>query len=154
MTGEGSADSPPAIRERQRGAVAVGDSGAQAVPVAAVGTAGMAVRPASAETVEPRLPVRSLPRVFRTGLISSLTNPKTGLFFLALLPPFLPASPGLLDQAVLVATVVGCMLVYGAGLSVVAGRVGRFLTGGAGPLIVDGVAGAILVVLGVSLIVL
>lgn len=102
----------------------------------------------------PHLPARSLPTVFRTGLISSLTNPKTGLFFLALLPPFLPESPGPVDHVVLVATVVGCMLVYGAGLSVVAGRVGRFLTGGSGPLIVDGAAGAILVILGISLIAL
>ncbi|MGO1398255.1 MAG: LysE family translocator [Brevibacterium yomogidense] len=109
---------------------------------------------AHAPAGEPRLPARSLPMVFRTGLISSLTNPKTGLFFLALLPPFLPASPSAVDHVLLVATVVGCMLVYGAGLSVIAGRVGRYLTGGSGPLIVDGVAGAILVVLGVSLVVL
>lgn len=43
--------------------------------------------------------------VFRTGVIGSLTNPKTGLFFLALLPLFLPQSPSLIDHGLLVATV-------------------------------------------------
>lgn len=163
-----AAESPPqeAVEAEMRAPVA------HKVPVAAVAggatqvstspaTAGPADAPdlvvASAGTEasgQPHLPARSLPTVFRTGLISSLTNPKTGLFFLALLPPFLPESPGPVDHVVLVATVVGCMLVYGAGLSVVAGRVGRFLTGGSGPLIVDGAAGAILIILGVSLIAL
>ena len=130
--------------------------GSAAAPAAAVAPPrqGIGAHPGQGADVEPRLPVRSLPTVFRTGLLSSLTNPKTGLFFLALLPPFLPESPGPVEHVVLVATVVGCMLVYGAGLSVVAARVGRFLTGGSGPLIVDGTAGAILVVLGVSLVVL
>lgn len=161
-----------AVRERASHAAAAPASQATAVPEVPVpvgdgaqvgsgsglgsGTAAVAVAaPAEPEApIVPRLPARRLPRVFRTGLISSLTNPKTGLFFLALLPPFLPASPGPVEHVLLVATVVGCMLVYGAGLSVIAGRAGRFLTGGAGPLIVDGVAGGILVVLGVSLVVL
>jgi threonine/homoserine/homoserine lactone efflux protein len=92
--------------------------------------------------------------VFRTGIISSLTNPKTGLFFLALLPPFLPASPGFVDHVLLLATVAACMFVYGVLLSVVARRVGRFLTKGRGPLVVDSVAGGMLILLGVSLILL
>lgn len=120
------------------------------VPEAADGTASsVAVRaPAVAPTLT-RLPV-----VFRTGIISSLTNPKTGLFFLALLPPFLPAAPGFVDHVLLLATVAACMFVYGVLLSVVARRVGRYLTKGRGPLVVDTVAGGMLILLGVSLILL
>lgn len=109
---------------------------------------------AGVDSGEPRMRARSHSAVFRTGMISSLTNPKTGLFFLALLPPFLPSAPSTVDHVILVATVVACMVVYGAGLSVVARRVGKLLTRGSGPLIVDGVAGSVLVILGVSLIVL
>lgn len=90
--------------------------------------------------------------VFRTGLISSLTNPKTGLFFLALLPPFLPQSPSLIDHGVLVATVAACILVYGALLSAVADRIGRLLTVGSGPIIIDAVAGAVLIGLGLTIV--
>lgn len=92
--------------------------------------------------------------VFRTGIISSLTNPKTGLFFLALLPPFLPHAPSLTDHLLLLLTVAVCMFVYGVLLSLVARRVGRMLTRGRGPLVVDTVAGAMLVLLGVSIVVL
>ena len=91
--------------------------------------------------------------VFRTGIISSLTNPKTGLFFLALLPPFLPHAPSLTDHLLLLLTVAVCMFVYGVLLSLVARRVGRMLTRGRGPLVVDTVAGAMLVLLGVSIVV-
>lgn len=110
--------------------------------------------PAEFDSVEPRIRARSHASVFRTGMISSLTNPKTGLFFLALLPPFLPAAPSAADHVILVATVVVVMIAYGMGLSVVARRIGRLLTRGSGPLVVDGVAGAVLVIIGLSLIVL
>lgn len=110
--------------------------------------------PSEPDPVEPRMRARSHASVFRTGMISSLTNPKTGLFFLALLPPFLPAAPSAADHVILVATVVVVMIAYGMGLSVVARRVGRILTRGSGPLVVDGVAGAVLVIIGISLIVL
>lgn len=92
--------------------------------------------------------------VFRTGIISSLTNPKTGLFFLALLPPFLPHAPSLTDHLLMLLTVAACMGVYGVLLSLVARRVGRMLTRGRGPLVVDTVAGVMLVLLGVSIVAL
>lgn len=98
--------------------------------------------------------VRSGRSVFGTGLVSSLTNPKTGLFFLALLPPFLPASPDLLDRGLLVATVAAAIFVYGVLLSAVADRAGRFLTHGSGPDLVDLVSGTILVLLGLTIILL
>lgn len=104
---------------------------------------------ASASENDTRKTARS---VFRTGVISSLTNPKTGLFFLALLPPFLPQSPSLIDHGLLVATVAGCILAYGALLSVISDRIGRLLTNGSGPVIIDTVAGAVLIVLGITVV--
>ena len=96
---------------------------------------------------------RNTPRsVFRTGVISSLTNPKTGLFFLALLPPFLPQSPSLIDHTLLVATVAACILLYGALLSAVADRIGRLLSAGSGPVVIDAVAGAVLIILGITIV--
>lgn len=92
--------------------------------------------------------------VFGTGLISSLTNPKTGLFFLAMLPPFLPRSPDVLDRGLLVATVAGCIFVYGVGLSAVADRAGRLLSSGSGADAIDLVSGTILLALGVTIIAL
>lgn len=124
--------------ENDRSTIA-GSSGEAATGVAGTWTAGDSTR--------------STPRsVFRTGVVSSLTNPKTGLFFLALLPPFLPQSPSLIDHGLLVATVAGCILVYGALLSAVADRVGRLLTAGSGPVIVDAVAGVVLIVLGITVV--
>lgn len=90
--------------------------------------------------------------VFRTGVISSLTNPKTGLFFLALLPPFLPQSPSPIDHTLLVATVAGCILLYGALLSAVADQVGRLLTARSGPIVIDAVAGVVLIILGITVV--
>ncbi len=112
---------------------------------------------APGDPVAPGVPtpgVRSGRSVFGTGLVSSLTNPKTGLFFLALLPPFLPASPDLLDRGLLVATVAAAIFVYGVLLSAVADRAGQFLTGGSGPDLVDLVSGTILVLLGLTIILL
>ncbi|MFI7743111.1 LysE family translocator [Kocuria rhizosphaericola] len=68
---------------------------ATAVPV----TAGVARTPGSTVTVAP---VRSAPSqrkagsAFTAGLVCCLTNPKTGLFFLALLPQFTPPGAGAL----------------------------------------------------------
>lgn len=121
-------------------------------PEAADGTASSVAVAVRVPVVAPTL--TRLPVVFRTGIISSLTNPKTGLFFLALLPPFLPAAPGFVDHVLLLATVAACMFVYGVLLSVIARRVGRFLTKGRGPLVVDTVAGGMLILLGVSLVLL
>lgn len=90
--------------------------------------------------------------VFRTGLISSLTNPKTGLFFLALLPPFLPHAPGLVDYGLLLATIAICILIYGAIVSLAAARIGRLLTAGSGPMIVDAFSGVVLICIGIGIV--
>lgn len=142
---------------RRRVAATTPDDTAPEAPAGTAPAVVTAVRAEATTRVEAPVVVPTitrLPVVFRTGVISSLTNPKTGLFFLALLPPFLPASPGVVDHVLLLATVAACMFVYGVLLSVVARRVGRFLTKGRGPLVVDTVAGGMLILLGVSLILL
>jgi threonine/homoserine/homoserine lactone efflux protein len=45
----------------------------------------------------------TLPRYFRHGLVINLLNPKAGLFFIAILPTFLPESPATLDAPILTA---------------------------------------------------
>jgi threonine/homoserine/homoserine lactone efflux protein len=46
-------------------------------------------RPATEETAQPR-PERSAGRAFRVGLTTNLLNPKVGVFYLSVLPQFLP----------------------------------------------------------------
>lgn len=91
---------------------------------------------------------------FRVGMISSLTNPKTALFFLALLPPFLPSSPSPVDYSILVVTAAGCVLVYSIILATIAGRAGRLLLAGSGPKFMDAASGIILLGLGITVIAL
>lgn len=91
---------------------------------------------------------------FGTGFISSLTNPKTGLFFLTLLPPFLPVSPSLLDHGLMVVTVSGCILVYGVMLSTIAGRASHLLINDSAPDVIDTVSGIVLIALGITVIAL
>src|SRR5699024_103424 len=47
---------------------------------------------------------------YRRGILSSLSNPKVGLFFLAILPTLVPASPTGVDYALLIAVVLGVLL--------------------------------------------
>src|SRR5699024_9837094 len=49
---------------------------------------------------------------YRRGIVSSLSNPKVGLFFLAILPTLVPASPTGVDYALLIAVVLGVLLAY------------------------------------------
>lgn len=91
---------------------------------------------------------------FRIGMISSLTNPKTALFFLALLPPFLPRSPSTVDYSILVVTAAGCVLAYSIVLAIIAGRAGRLLLKGRGPTFMDAASGIILIALGITVIAL
>lgn len=79
--------------------------------------------------------------MFRAGLLVDLLNPKTVLFFLALMPQFLTgADLTLTAAAVMAVCVVGLALVFDSGYAALAGglqrhgrglgRWGRPLTGG------------------------
>lgn len=104
----------------------------------------------------PDIPLSTMSRrsPFKVGMVSSLTNPKTALFFLALLPPFLPSSPGPVDYSILVVTAAGCVLVYSIILAIIAGRAGRRLLSGSGTKFMDAASGVILIGLGVTVIML
>ena len=47
----------------------------------------------------------TIPQSFRAGMLSSALNPKLGLLFLALMPPFIPAGSNLLISALLLGLV-------------------------------------------------
>lgn len=91
---------------------------------------------------------------FTTGLFTALTNPKSGLFFLAVLPTFIPADPALLDYAIVVGTIVGCLGLYAAGLVLVADRVSTLLRTPRADMVLDIVSASVLGILGVLILAL
>lgn len=91
---------------------------------------------------------------FTTGLFTALTNPKSGLFFLAVLPTFIPADPTLVDYAIVVGTIVGCLGLYAAGLVLVADRVSSLLRTPKADMVLDIVSASVLGILGVLILVL
>lgn len=88
---------------------------------------------------------------FPVGLLSSLTNPKTGMFFLALFPAFLPREQGLVLLTGLVLTIVAVFALYSLVLVASAAGLGRRLESRRGTLIMDLVSGGVLVLLGLSI---
>ena len=112
----------------------------RAVRGGAVPDAGAAPAPASAW------------RAARTGLATNLLNPKVGVFYLALLPQFVPAGSDPLAVGLLLAAVHGLLSMAWFGLlTVVAAAAGRWLRRPGAVRAVDGVTGAVLVGVGVRL---
>jgi threonine/homoserine/homoserine lactone efflux protein len=114
------------------------------VPLPAPATGVLTVTPAAVALLAPppsvAAPVR-LASVYRAGLLVDLLNPKTVLFFLALVPQFVPGGDLTVGAAaVLVSCVVGLGLVFDGGYAAAAnglrqhgatvGRWGPTLTGG------------------------
>lgn len=91
---------------------------------------------------------------FTTGLFTALTNPKSGLFFLAVLPTFIPADPALVDYAIVVGTIVGCLGLYATGLVLVADRVSSLLRTPKADMVLDIVSASVLSILGVLILAL
>lgn len=81
--------------------------------------------------VPPALTLSVLPgrhdlwRVYRSGVLVDLLNPKSVLFFLALLPQFVPAAMGASTATLVVAGVVGLGLLFDGGYAALAGRLHR-----------------------------
>ena len=91
-------------------------------------------------------------RAVRTGLVTILLNPKVGVFYVALLPQFVPAGSDPLLTGLLLAAVHGTLsLAWFALLAAVAGAAGRWLRRPAAVRAVDAVTGATLVGFGVRL---
>jgi threonine/homoserine/homoserine lactone efflux protein len=85
-------------------------------------------------------------------LVTNLLNPKVGVFYVALLPQFLPAGSDPLEVGLLLAGVHGGIsLAWFALLIALAGALGRWLRRPATVRAVDGVTGATLVGFGVRL---
>ncbi|WP_442778236.1 LysE family translocator [Actinomyces sp. Marseille-P3109] len=77
---------------RWAGAIYLGFLGAQSIT-----KAGKWITPGSPETLSKTVPAS---RAFWTGLIADLLNPKMGVFYLAVIPQFIPrGGPGVVDGA-------------------------------------------------------
>jgi threonine/homoserine/homoserine lactone efflux protein len=102
----------------------------------------------SAQTV----PLTSGWRAARTGLVTNLLNPKVGVFYVALLPQFVPAGSDPLLVGLLLAAVHGLLSLAWFGLlAAVAGAFSRWLRRPATVRAIDGVTGVTLVGFGVRL---
>jgi threonine/homoserine/homoserine lactone efflux protein len=111
-----------------------------------------AVRPGAGHASPDGTAARSVWRAARQGLLTNLLNPKVGVFYLALLPQFVPAGSDPLAVGLLLAAVHGVMSLLWFGLLIVlAGALGRWLRRPRTTRVIDGVTGAALVGFGIKL---
>ncbi|MCO8274217.1 LysE family translocator [Actinoplanes sp. TRM 88003] len=94
---------------------------------------------------------RGLWVAFRDGLLTNLLNPKAAVFFVALLPQFLPAQPGVLDTITLSATAVVLSLAWFVAVAVLFASFRRLLSRAAVRRAIDRAMGVVLIGLGVRL---
>ncbi len=95
---------------------------------------------------------RSIWRAARLGLVTNLLNLKVGVFYVALLPQFVPTGSDALAVGLLLAAVHAVLsLVWFALLIALAGVLGRRLRSPRTVRAVDGVTGVVLVGFGVGL---
>jgi threonine/homoserine/homoserine lactone efflux protein len=86
---------------------------------------------------------------FRQGLLTNLLNPKVAVFFIALLPQFVPASASVLDHVLLAMVAATVTLVWFVTLANIVSTMRRVLTRARVRRAVDAVMGTLLVGLGV-----
>ncbi|WP_231442259.1 LysE family translocator [Brevibacterium zhoupengii] len=89
---------------------------------------------------------------YRRGLISSLSNPKAGLFFLAVMPTLVPSSAAGVDYLLLISVVIGLMLAYQILLAFIAGMAAAALQRRSTDFYIEAVSAAVLVVMGIAVI--
>jgi RhtB (resistance to homoserine/threonine) family protein len=94
---------------------------------------------------------RSAAAAFRQGLFTNLLNPKVAVFFVALLPQFLPHSATAADTIALSATVVTVVLVWYILLATMVSAMRRLLTGPKVRRAIDAVTGGLMVAIGVRI---
>jgi threonine/homoserine/homoserine lactone efflux protein len=104
----------------------------------------------SAEHV-PGTRATSAPAAFRQGLVTNLLNPKVAVFFVALLPQFLPASATAADHLLLAGVAAGVTLTWFTVLAGVVSALRRLLTGNRVRRGIDALMGTLLVGLGVRM---
>jgi threonine/homoserine/homoserine lactone efflux protein len=95
---------------------------------------------------------RGAGRAFRDGLVTSVSNPKLAVFYVALFPQFVPAGTAVLPAAVLMAaTIVAFDLVWYSALAWAVTRARRAFLEGPWARRVERLTGVVLVGLGVRL---
>jgi threonine/homoserine/homoserine lactone efflux protein len=104
----------------------------------------------------PAAPGRARPRgdgrALRDGLVTSLSNPKLAVFYIALFPQFVPAGSPVLPAALLMAaTIVAFDCVWYSALAYAVARARRAFVAGPWARRVERLTGAVLVGLGVRL---
>ncbi|MFF3573021.1 LysE family translocator [Nocardia jiangxiensis] len=88
---------------------------------------------------------------FRQGLLNNLLNPKAAVFFVALLPQFLPASPSLADTAQVAVAATVVTLAWFVVLAVGIATLRRVFTRRRVRQVIDAAMGTLLVGLGVRI---
>ena len=88
---------------------------------------------------------------FRQGLVTNLLNPKVAVFFVALLPQFLPTSATAVDHLLLAVVAAGVTLIWFTVLAGVVSALRRLLTTNRVRRAIDAVMGTLLVGLGIRL---
>ena len=88
---------------------------------------------------------------FRQGLVTNLLNPKVAVFFVALLPQFLPTSATAADHLLLAVVAAGVTLTWFTVLAGVVSALRRLLTASRVRRALDAVMGTLLVGLGIRL---
>jgi threonine/homoserine/homoserine lactone efflux protein len=89
---------------------------------------------------------------FRDGLLCNALNPKAAIFFVALLPQFLPASAGLVPMLTLSLIAVVVTAAWFVTVATVVATARRALSRPAARRLIDAVSGTVLIGLGVRLV--
>ncbi|MFI5589627.1 LysE family translocator [Amycolatopsis sp. NPDC051758] len=87
---------------------------------------------------------------FRQGLFTNLLNPKVAVYFLALLPQFLPADGSTLQTLELAVIATAGTVLWFCALALVVGALKRFFSNGRVRRGLDAVLGSVLVALGIK----
>ena len=100
----------------------------------------------------PRAAAASSGRALRDGLITSVSNPKLAVFYVALFPQFVPAGAPVLPSALLMAATIVCFdLAWYSALAYGVSRARRAFLDGPWARRAERLTGAVLVALGVRL---
>ena len=91
---------------------------------------------------------------YRRGIVSSLSNPKVGLFFLAILPTLVPASPTGVDYALLITVVLGVLLAYQIVLALTASLAASARAHRSADFFIEAASAVILLIIGIAVIVI
>ena len=101
---------------------------------------------------QPGRPRRAIPRAWSRGLTTNLLNPKIGVFYVAMLPQFIPAgAPHLLMGAALALVHDAEGMIWFTGIILTAHTARRLFAGGRVKRALDAVTGSVLVGFGVRL---